>query len=86
MRFWQNTIWIGKLNRSWRKARMKDEEIKIIIREGKTITLKDLFEGKQKTRRKMANLPFEKKINMLISLQETARGWGRRKDVIIWMS
>ena len=65
---------------------MKDEEIKIIIKDGKTITLKDLFEGKQKTRKEMANLPFEKKINMLISLQETARNWGRMEDVIVWKS
>lgn len=63
---------------------MKEEEIKIIIRDGKIITLKDLFEGKQKTRKKMANLPFEKKINMLISLQEIARSWGGMKDVLIW--
>ncbi len=63
---------------------MKDEEIKIIIRDGKIITLKDLFKGKQKTRKKMASLPFEKKINMLISLQETARSWGGMKDVFIW--
>lgn len=63
---------------------MNDEKVKIIIRNGKTITLKDLFKGKQKTRKKMANLPFEKKINMLISLQETARSWGGMKDVFIW--
>lgn len=63
---------------------MKEEEIKIIIRDGKIITLKDLFEGKQKTRKKMADLPFEKKINMLISLQEIARSWGGMKDVLIW--
>jgi hypothetical protein len=65
---------------------MREEEIKIIIKDGKTITLKDLFEGKQKARKKMADLPFEKKINMLISLQETARNWGRMKDVIVWRS
>ena len=63
---------------------MNDEEIKIIIRNGKTITLKDLFRGKKESRKKMANLPFEKKINMLISLQETAHSWGGMKDVFIW--
>jgi len=63
---------------------MKDEEIKIIVRDNKIITLKDLFKGKQETRKKMANLPFEKKINMLISLQETAHSWGQMKDVFIW--
>ena len=63
---------------------MKDKATKIIIGNGKTITLKNLFEGKQKARKKMASLSFEKKINMLISLQETARNWGRMKDVFIW--
>jgi len=67
-----------------RRCGVKDEEIKIITKDGKTITLKDLFEGKQKTRKKMANLPFEKKINMLRALQETARSWGGMKDVLIW--
>ena len=63
---------------------MNDEDIKIIIRDGRTVTLRDLFKGKQKTRKKMASLPFEKKINMLISLQETARSWGGMKDVLVW--
>lgn len=63
---------------------VKEEEIKIIVRDGKTISLKDLFEGKKKTRKKMANLSFEKKINMLISLQETAHSWGEMEDVFIW--
>lgn len=63
---------------------MKDEEIKIIIRDNKMITLKDLYEGKKKARIEMANLPFEKKINMLASLQEIARSWGGMKDVMVW--
>lgn len=63
---------------------MKDEEIRIKIRDNKIITLEELFKGKQRTRKKMANLPFEKKINMLISLQETARSWGGIKDLLIW--
>ena len=63
---------------------MNDEDIKIIIRDGRTVTLRDLFKGKQKTRKKMASLPFEKKIIMLISLQETARSWGGMKDVLVW--
>lgn len=63
---------------------MKDEEVRIRVGDGKTVTLKELFEGKQKTRKKMAGLPFEKKISILMSLQETARSWGGLKDVLVW--
>lgn len=63
---------------------MKDEEIRIKIHGNKIITLKDLFRGKQKTRKKMAGLSFEKKINILISLQETAHTWGGITDLYIW--
>jgi hypothetical protein len=65
---------------------VKDEEIKIKISSEKTVTLKDLFNGKEETRQKMAELSFEKKVHMLISLQETAHGWGGKKDVLVWRS
>ena len=57
---------------------------KIIINNGRTVTLKGLFKGKEKSRRIMAALPFEEKIKMLASLQELAYTWGQKKDVMVW--
>lgn len=63
---------------------MKNNEIKILIRDNKIITLVELFKGKADTRKKMAKLPFEEKIRHLIELQKLAYSWGGKKDVIIW--
>jgi hypothetical protein len=57
---------------------------KIITQKGKVITLKKLFEGKERTRRLMAGFAFEEKIKMLASLQEIAHSWGQKKDVLVW--
>jgi len=63
---------------------MNEEKIKILGKGNEIITLRELFEGKQKTRRKQAKLPFEEKIKALIDLQKIAYSWGKKKDVIIW--
>ncbi len=63
---------------------MENEEIRILTKGNKIITLKELFEGKDLTRKEMAKLPFEEKIKHLIGLQEIAYSWGGKKDVIVW--
>jgi len=61
---------------------MEDKQ-RIVIGD-KIMTRKELFERKRKFRKIKALMPFEKKINILVSLQETARSWGKMKDVLIW--
>ena len=61
-----------------------NDKSKIITQKGKVTTLKEVFKGKEKTRKLMAALPFEEKIKMLVSLQELAYGWGGKKDVLVW--
>ena len=63
---------------------MEDNQ-KIVIGD-KIITRKELFEEKEKFRKVQATMPFEEKIKALIELQKIACQWGKRKDVIIWMS
>ena len=63
---------------------MEDNQ-KILIGD-KIITRKELFKEKQKFRKVKAQMPFEEKIKALIGLQKIASRWGRRKDVMIWMS
>lgn len=63
---------------------MREEDIKIALKENKIITLKELFERQSQARKEMAGLSFEEKIKILKSLQEIALHWGRRKDVIVW--
>ena len=63
---------------------MEDNQ-KIVIGD-KIITRKELFEEKEKFRKARAGMSFEEKIKALIGLQKIASRWGRRKDVMIWMS
>lgn len=63
---------------------MEDNQ-KIVIG-NKVITRKELFEEKEKFRKTRARMPFKNKIKALIDLQKIASKWGKRKDVIIWMS
>ena len=63
---------------------MNEEEIKILIKDNKIITLKELFLNEQKTRKEMAKFSFEEKIRILIDLQKLAYSWGNRKDTIVW--
>jgi len=48
----------------------KDEEIKIITRGNRIKTRRELFEKKELFHKQMAKMPFERKIRMLIRLQE----------------
>lgn len=63
---------------------LKDDEIRIVSRDEKIITLKELFEGKDRARKEMAKLSFEEKIKALVDLQKIAYSWGGKKDVIVW--
>ena len=50
----------------------KDEEIKIITRGSRIKTRRELFEKKELFHKQMAKIPFERKIEMLVHLQEIA--------------
>ena len=63
---------------------MEDNQ-KIVIG-NKVITRKELFEEQERFRKARARMPFKKKIKALIDLQTIASKWGKRRDVIIWMS
>lgn len=63
---------------------MNEGQIKILVKADRTITLRELFEGKQEARKEMAKLAFTEKIKALISLQEIAYLWGGKKDIIVW--
>lgn len=63
---------------------MEDNQ-KIVIG-NKIISRKELFEEYEKFRKARAKMSFEKKIKALIDLQRIAFKWGKRKDIIIWMS
>lgn len=61
-----------------------NDGMKIVTKDNKVITLKELFDNKKITRLQMASLPFSEKIKMLVDLQRIAYSWGEKKDVIIW--
>ncbi len=63
---------------------MNEENLKILTKDNKIITLKEFFEGKQKTHMLQAKLSFEEKIKALVELQKIAYSWGNKKDVIVW--
>lgn len=63
---------------------MKEEELKIVGKDNRVITLKELFESKRIARQGMANLSFEEKIRILTNLQKIASIWGGKKDIIVW--
>lgn len=50
----------------------KDEEIKLIMKDKRKITRKDLFEKKDLFHKQLAKISFEQKIRMLVRLQEIA--------------
>ncbi|MFN4227163.1 MAG: hypothetical protein ACK4F0_03365 [Candidatus Ratteibacteria bacterium] len=62
---------------------MNQQDIKILIKENKVITLKELYREYEKTHAQQAKLPFEEKIKILVDLQKIANSWGK-KDIIIW--
>lgn len=63
---------------------MNEENIKILTKDNKVITLKQLYEEHEKTHKEQAKLPFEEKIKILVELQKLALSWGNKKDVIVW--
>jgi hypothetical protein len=63
---------------------MSNDEIKIVVSDNKIITLKELFEGNEKTHKEQAKLPFEEKIKILVSLQKIAYSCGEKRDIIVW--
>lgn len=60
-----------------------EEEQKIVIG-NRVLRRQDMFQEEEAARRERAQLPFEEKIKILVRLQELARNWGRKKDVIVW--
>jgi hypothetical protein len=50
----------------------KNEETKIIMKGNKKITRKELFKKKELFHKRLAKIPFEQKIRMLVRLQEIA--------------
>lgn len=63
---------------------MNNDGLKIVIKDNKIVSMKELYEGKEKSRREIAKISFPEKIKALIALQKIAVGWGKKKDVIIW--
>ena len=63
---------------------MNEDDIRILVKENKIMTLKELFNEDAKARKELASMTFEEKIKALIILQEIAHSWGGKKDVIIW--
>lgn len=61
-----------------------DSDLKIIVRDGKIVTLKELYEAHRRTHAEQAHLPFEEKIKILVGLQQLASSWGKKTDVIVW--
>lgn len=60
-----------------------EEERRIVIGD-KILSRRDLFDGEQMARKERAKLSFEEKITALVNLQKLIRGWGRKKDVLVW--
>lgn len=50
----------------------KNDEMKILTKDNRIITRKELFEKKELFHKQLAQLPFEQKIRMLVRLQEIA--------------
>lgn len=64
----------------------KDEDIKIIMKNGKVVTRSDLFKKKEDFHKEQAKLPFEEKIKILVNLQKIANSIKRSKEKqeMIW--
>lgn len=59
-------------------------DLKVMIRGGRVLTLKELYEEHERTHVEQAGLPFEEKIRVLVDLQRLASSWGKKEDVIVW--
>ena len=53
-------------------ATKKSEEMKIIMKDNKIITRRELFKRKERFHKELAKLPFEEKIKILVRLQKIA--------------
>jgi len=68
-------VWVRNSSVFWGGIIMsnkKDEDMKIIIKNGKIVTRSDLFKKKEDFHREQAKLPFEEKIKILVNLQKIA--------------
>lgn len=61
-----------------------DPDLKVMTRDGRILTLQEMYEEHEKTHAEQAELPFEEKIKVLVDLQRLASSWGKKADVIIW--
>lgn len=61
-----------------------DSDLRIMTRDGKILTLREMYEEHEKTHAEQAELPFEEKIKVLVDLQRLASSWGKQADVIVW--
>lgn len=59
-------------------------DLKVKTRDGRILTLKEMYEEHEKTHAEQAALPFEEKIRILVDLQRLAFSWGKKSDVIVW--
>lgn len=64
----------------------KDEDIKIIMKNGKVVTRSGLFKKKEDFHKEQAKLPFEEKIKILVNLQKIANSikGSKEKQEMIW--
>lgn len=60
------------------------KNLKIRIRDGREMTITELYQEHEKTHAAQAGLSFEEKIRILIDLQKLALSWGQKSDVIVW--
>lgn len=58
--------------------------LKVMVRDGKILTLRELYKEHEKTHAEQASLPFEEKIRVLVDLQRLAFSWGKKADIIVW--
>jgi hypothetical protein len=61
-----------------------EDRIKIVLPDNRVITLKEFFEETERAHKELAKLSFEDKVRILVKLQEIARDWGQKKDVLVW--
>lgn len=61
-----------------------DSDLRVMIREGRILTLKEMYEEHEKTHVEQANLSYEEKIRALVDMQRLAFSWGKKSDVIVW--
>ncbi len=63
---------------------MKSKPDLKIMTPGGIRTLREIYEGHERTHVEQAALSFEEKIRILTDLQRLASSWGKKTDVIVW--